>query len=425
MRKNKTLTKEQIEQAKEYYQKFKWTCRRTGLYFNMHWKDMRNILILEGVKIRDIEEDKNFTEKQFNVILWMYFERCLSKKQIADIHKVSEDVIKHELKRAGYASDNSKPLERMKSSTYWRNLLEKQYCKEKKSLRKLEKVIHLNRKALTELVKHFGLEQEPLTLEERYNIDKLVYEYDTLQLDFHVVRQMNHIDHYALKECLLSRGVHIRGNQEAAYRRWKIMYEKAERGEISLDFKTDENKFQNYLKRGKFGEYFDMNFFDQFENYEIFHCIVRMINNGNGRDGDITDPEIFKALVLKAYYDPFFREQYELWKETGNKWDKPSYDHIIPVSRGGTSTPENMHVMSWYDNQKKSTMLWSEWLEQEEKSVPGSKEYLINKYRIDEFGNRLNTSFADTADGAFLLSRSKERISTNRSLVDEIMGYLA
>ncbi|MBR0288533.1 MAG: HNH endonuclease [Selenomonadaceae bacterium] len=50
-----------------------------------------------------------------------------------------------------------------------------------------------------------------------------------------------------------------------------------------------------------------------------------------------------------------------MYQESGNKYDRLSLDHIIPLSRGGTWDLENLQVISWFDNRAKCDMTQDEY----------------------------------------------------------------
>jgi len=50
------------------------------------------------------------------------------------------------------------------------------------------------------------------------------------------------------------------------------------------------------------------------------------------------------------------------WLENNkNKWWYPSVDHIIPTSRGGQGTLENIQFLTWFENRAKADMTGEEW----------------------------------------------------------------
>jgi len=79
------------------------------------------------------------------------------------------------------------------------------------------------------------------------------------------------------------------------------------------------------------------------------------------RDYEGFTSEIYKAYVEKFYNDKKFNELFSRWKATGDKWIKPSLDHIIPKANQGGLLLDNLQFISWLENRAKVDMLQSDW----------------------------------------------------------------
>ena len=66
---------------------------------------------------------------------------------------------------------------------------------------------------------------------------------------------------------------------------------------------------------------------------------------------------------LNFYDDKSFNQVYKTWcKHNGNKWLKPSIDHIVPVSAGGSKDDlNNFQILTWFENRCKNDMTSDEW----------------------------------------------------------------
>ena len=100
---------------------------------------------------------------------------------------------------------------------------------------------------------------------------------------------------------------------------------------------------------------------DQFEDLErvkyLNHALCRK------RDYDGYDTNEYKKYIEKFYNDEKFVRLFNLWKETGDKYIKPSLDHLIPKSKGGTLGVDNIQFISWFENRAKNDIPFEKWEE--------------------------------------------------------------
>lgn len=68
------------------------------------------------------------------------------------------------------------------------------------------------------------------------------------------------------------------------------------------------------------------------------------------------DTEKYKQFIVKFYYDESFIKQYNLYLKTKDRWDRPSLDHIKPLSSGGNWVLENLQIVSWFENRAKCNL---------------------------------------------------------------------
>ena len=98
----------------------------------------------------------------------------------------------------------------------------------------------------------------------------------------------------------------------------------------------------------------DLSFLTQFDDIEKLKCLNKMLSRE--RISVHFDTEKYKKFVEKFYYDENFNKQFEYFTESKNKWDMPSLDHIIPLSKGGTWDLDNLQIISWFENRAKCDM---------------------------------------------------------------------
>jgi len=99
---------------------------------------------------------------------------------------------------------------------------------------------------------------------------------------------------------------------------------------------------------------------NQFDNIEKLKYLNKSISRK--RDYLGFDTEIYKAFIEKFYFDKNFNRLFDEWISTGDKWIKPSLDHIVPKSSGGVLMIENLRFISWLENRSKSDIPENEWV---------------------------------------------------------------
>lgn len=107
--------------------------------------------------------------------------------------------------------------------------------------------------------------------------------------------------------------------------------------------------------------------FDNFEKFLFVHkLLTHIIDNYYGTNCDL---EKYKEALNYFYYNIQFNKVYDFWLSQKNKTNtfydmaKPSLDHIVPISRGGTSQLDNLQVLTVFENLAKRDMTMQEWQE--------------------------------------------------------------
>jgi len=105
---------------------------------------------------------------------------------------------------------------------------------------------------------------------------------------------------------------------------------------------------------------------NSFEDIEKLKYLNRAISRE--RDYKGFTKEIYMKYIEKFYYDEKFNLLYNKWKETSDKWIKPSLDHIISKSKGGSlNLIDNLQFISWLENRAKADIEQNEWNKIKEK----------------------------------------------------------
>ena len=106
-----------------------------------------------------------------------------------------------------------------------------------------------------------------------------------------------------------------------------------------------------------------LEFLAQFEDIERLKLLNSMVQHVLSRPGcrETFNTENYKRFILRFYDDENFIRQLAIYKQSGNKHDFPTLDHIIPLSRGGTNDLSNLQIISWFENHAKWDMTQDEY----------------------------------------------------------------
>ena len=109
----------------------------------------------------------------------------------------------------------------------------------------------------------------------------------------------------------------------------------------------------------------DLAFLVQFDDVERLKALNKLLTRNRVSEHFNTDK--YKRFIERFYSDETFIRQMQLYQESGNKYDRPSLDHIIPLARGGTWDLDNLQIISWFDNRAKCDMTQEEYDAMKEK----------------------------------------------------------
>ena len=115
------------------------------------------------------------------------------------------------------------------------------------------------------------------------------------------------------------------------------------------------------------------------EKYLFLHKQLTLIS---GKTAGTYTLQEYQEDILYFYNDIQFNKVYEFWqnhkKEEKTFYDlaKPSLDHIIPKSRGGSNKKENLQFLTVFENLAKRDMTQEEWNNFKEKTKTSSQYFI-------------------------------------------------
>lgn len=122
------------------------------------------------------------------------------------------------------------------------------------------------------------------------------------------------------------------------------------------DAKSDlakRKRYKNMVKSIKWDVSLEwLSSFDDIDKIMFLNEKSRQKNRGY----EVKSTEQYIEFIEHFYDDKQFNLHYTRWKQTGAREDKPSLDHVLPRSMGGTDNIENLTFVSWFENRAKNDL---------------------------------------------------------------------
>lgn len=176
------------------------------------------------------------------------------------------------------------------------------------------------------------------------NIDIVIRDYKSGMSLRQVAKKYN-TNHHTIKRILLKNGCEIRQPKCVKGLR------KYENNRVA--------KYGNMKNHIRFD--IELDWLLKFDDFEKLKFLNKQISNKGG-DRFNENIEWYKSFIEKFHYDEKFNLLYDNYLKSGNdKYKKPSLDHIIPRSKGGTNDLENLRFITYLENISKRDMTLNEW----------------------------------------------------------------
>ena len=133
-------------------------------------------------------------------------------------------------------------------------------------------------------------------------------------------------------------------------------------------------------------------YLDIYDNFEKFLLIHKALIRTSGNDGQYykNNSSEYKQIIDYFYNDLQFNAIYDFWQrhkledDTFYDWAKPSLDHIVPSSKGGTNTLDNFQFLTTFENLAKRDMTMTEWNNFKEKTNTKSDYFIDTIMKVRE-----------------------------------------
>lgn len=129
-------------------------------------------------------------------------------------------------------------------------------------------------------------------------------------------------------------------------------------------------------------------FVNRFDNLEKYLFVHRAVRNVSGQIMSLYTQEEYEETMSYLYNSEQFQKLYDFWQQENRSktfydYAKPSLDHIVPKSKGGTNHYTNLQFLTVFENLAKRDMDWEEWQEFKKQTHTISDYFIDNIMKVD------------------------------------------
>lgn len=119
------------------------------------------------------------------------------------------------------------------------------------------------------------------------------------------------------------------------------------------------------------------------KNFEKFLLVHKLLTSSTDKYYTTCPIEEYVNALNIIYKDSQFNAIYDFWLKSERvnafyDWAKPSLDHIIPKSKGGTHKIDNLQILTVFENLAKRDLSMQEWNEFKQKTHSTSDYFVEN-----------------------------------------------